>query len=594
MPRAGLAWYVPADGMAGGSSARRYRFGSFELDAERGVVLHDGVRVALVPKAVDLLAALVAREGRLATKRELMEEVWPGVVVEEGNLSKVVFALRRKIGEGAIETVPKRGYRFALAVSVVDERAGASPASRERGIAVLPFADLSPDRSQRHLCEGIAEEILATLARLPGLAVVARPSAFRLAGQGLDAREIGRRLGVSALVDGSVRREGRRLRISAALVDATTGLQRWSRSFDGQAGELFELERDIAVAVAGQVGGPAATVAAARRMPDFEVYELYLQGRYLWNQRPGDVVWRSLECFEEAVARDPGFALAWAGLADVYATLGSWEAGVLPHSEAQRNAKRCAGRALAIDPDLAEARTTLAYAAMHYDRDLEGAERGFRDALAIDAGYAAAHHWLSHCLAAAGRFEASLAESHRALRHDPMNLVLNVHLSWHWHMARAPEKGLEQAERVVKMEPQFHWGHYFVAWAAEALGEADRAVAAAREALRCAQGDAVMLAGLGRAAAVAGDRAEALTALRELERRGAEHDLFAYEAALIHLALGGTAEALSSLERASRARSGWMPYLEVDPRLDPLRAEPRFAALAATASPADRPADPRR
>jgi serine/threonine-protein kinase len=580
--------------MAGGSSARRYRFGSFELDAGRGVVLSDGERVALVPKAVDLLAALVAREGRLATKRELMEEVWPGVVVEEGNLSKVVFALRQKLGEAAIETVPKRGYRFALDVTVVDDAAGASLAAAERAIAVLPFTDLSADQSQRHLCEGIAEEILSTLARLPGLAVVARPSAFRLAGQGLDAREIGRRLGVSALVDGSVRREGGRLRISATLVDATTGFQRWSHSFDGQAGELLELEREIAVAVAEQVGSPVASVAAARRMPEFEVYELYLQGRYLWNQRPGDVVWRSLECFEKAVARDPGFALAWTGLADVYATLGSWEAGVLPHSEAQRNARRCAERALAIDPGLAEARTTLAYTAMHYDRDLDGAERGFREALAIDGGHAAAHHWLSHCLAAGGRFDASLAESRRALLHDPMNLVLNVHLSWHWHMARAPDKGLEQAERVVKMEPQFHWGHYFVAWAAEALGEADRAVAAAREALRCAQGDAVMLAGLGRAAAVAGDRAEALVVLRELERRGSAHDLFAYEAALIHLALGGTSDALSSLERASGARSGWMPYLSVDPRMDPLRGEPRFVALAATASPADRPARPRR
>jgi TolB-like protein len=553
-----------------------YEIGDFRLDTGQGVLLRDGVRVPLVPKAIELLAALVAAGGRVVGKDELLSTVWPDVTVEEGNLAKLVFLLRRELGEAAIETIPRRGYRFAGQARAPTEPRGATPT-----LAVLPFSDLSPAGDQQHLCEGISEEIMAALGAIPGLAVVARASVFRLARQGLDARELGRRLGAVALVDGSVRKSGERLRVAVQLVDAAAGVQRWSETFDRQLGDAFALQHDIAAAVARNLLAVVPADAAPRRAPDFAAWELYLQGRYLWNRRPGDVVWKALECFEKAAALDPGFAAAWAGMADVYSTLGSWESGVLPHAEAQEKARAFAERALAIDPTLAEAHTTLAYTSLHYGWDLAGADAGFRHALSVSPRYASAHHWQSHALAAAGRFDESLRASERALACDPQNLLLHVHLAWHWHMARDAARTLEAGERVVAMDPRFHWGHYFVGWGAEMRGEVDRAVDAFTLAARCADDNPVMLGGLGRARALAGDDAAAGRALIDLESRGGAHHLYAYEIALIHLARGRREETLDWLEHALAARSGWMIYAPVDPRLDPLRSSPRFAKLLA-------------
>jgi tetratricopeptide (TPR) repeat protein len=292
------------------------------------------------------------------------------------------------------------------------------------------------------------------------------------------------------------------------------------------------------------------------------------------------VVWQALRCFEQAVALEPRFAAAWAGIADIYATLGSWENGVLEPDEAHSKASLFAARALEIDPELPEAHTTVAYTALHHELDLPAAERRFRHALALNRNYAPAHHWYSHALVAAGRFEESLEESRSALACDPMNLLLSVHLAWHHHMAREPELTLEQAERVVAMDARYHWGHYFVGWGCEAMGQPARAVEAMREAVSLSGGNSVMVAGLARAYAAAGDRANALATLADLERERAGRALLGYEFALVHLALGDRLAALEQLERARMNRSGWMAYLARDPRLDSLRDDVRFTALA--------------
>jgi tetratricopeptide (TPR) repeat protein len=381
-------------------------------------------------------------------------------------------------------------------------------------------------------------------------------------------------VGASVIVDGSVRPVGSVLRVQVQLVDAATGLVRSSETFDRSTEALLALQDEIAQRIAGVVVAPSAAAAAPR---DFAVYELYLRGRYFWKRRPGPVVWRALECFQQAVARDPGFAAAWAGMADVYSTLGSWEAGVLPHGEAQALARAYAGRALELDPASAEAQTTLAYTTLHYDADLPAAKAAFQRALALGPRYAAAHHWYAHALVAEGRLDAALAEGQLALADDPGSLLLNVHFSWHWHFARRPELGREQAERVIAMDPHFHWGHYFDGWAAEALGEAARAVDAMERAVRMTDGDPVMVAGAGRARAVAGDHARARELMAALAARPGGADLFAYEIALIHLAMAELDAAFASLARARAARSGWLVYLAMDPRWDPVRGDPRLA-----------------
>src|SRR5438309_2469881 len=492
-------------------AASVFEFGPYRLDIAQGVLLRGGERVALMPKAVELLALLVQDAGRVVPRGSLVESLWPDVVVEEGNLTKLAFQLRKELGDDAIETVPRRGYRFARAVR---------EARPEEVLAVLPFADMSEERTEGSFCEGISEEILNAVSRIAGVKVVSRSSSFRFGGAAVDVKEVARTLGATRLVEGSGRRAGSSVRIAARLVDASTGYQCWGETFEWNAGDVFAVQREIARAVAASLHRelPAEREPIGGKV-SFSAFELYLRGRYYWNRRPGEVVWQALRCFEQAVAVEPRFAAAWAGIADIYATLGSWENGVLEPDEANSKASLFAARALEIDPELPEAHTTLAYTALHHDVDLPRAERLFRHALALNHNYAPAHHWYSHALVAAGRFVESLEESRSALACDPMNLLLTVHLAWHHHMAREPVLTLEHAERVVEMDPRYHWGHYFVAWGCEAMGQTARAVKAMREAVHLSGGNSVMVAGLARAYAAAGDRANALATLGDLERK---------------------------------------------------------------------------
>lgn len=390
----------------------------------------DGTRTTLVPKVAALLHALATRHGQLVAHDTLFEAVWPDVAVEDNNLAKLVFFLRKELGADAIETIPRRGYR---------------------------------------------------------------------------------------------------LRVPIALEDP-----------------------------------PAA-------IPD-DAYALYLEGRYLWNRRPGDVVWRALDAFRAAVARAPRFAAAWAGIADVYATLGSWEAGVLPHAEAHARAWEHVTAALAIDPDHVEALTTRAYTQLHYAWQRHEALACFDDVIARDPRHATAHHWRSHALLAIGDPVASLAASRRALALDPMNLLYHVHLAFHHLLAGAPDDAAETCRRVIAMDPHFHWGHYFASWAAAERGDGEGALAAARIAYASSNEDLVMRAAVARAEALVGERASALAHAAAL----ASHGRYDYEVALVYLALGEHDPALAALGRAEASRSGWITYAAIDPRLATLRADPRF------------------
>jgi TolB-like protein len=416
-----------------------FEFGPFRLDTGQGVLLRDGQRIPLIPKAIDLFAVLLGNAGSVVSKDHLLERVWPDAFVQEGNLHKLVFLLRKELerapGAGQIETVSKRGYVFTGSVRDVTPLAGTSPQPEARSIAVLPFAIVAGEAAA-HLGESVAEEVLSALSRVSGLAVVARTSSFRLAAAGLDLPEIGRQLQVAWLVEGSARVDAAKVRVTASLVDVQTTFQRWSRTFERPLSELSTVPEEIAAAIAGAIDPSDAPHPRPVHATDPRAYDLYLQGRYFWNRRPGAATWRALECFEEAARRAPSFPQALAGIADVYSTLGSWEAGVLPHDEAQHKAREFAERALAIDPHLAEARTTLAYTALHYGWDAQAAETGFARALKENPAYAAAHHWRSHALIVQGRVDESLAASRAALSYDPMNLLLTAHFAWHYHMAR--------------------------------------------------------------------------------------------------------------------------------------------------------------
>jgi len=546
-------------------------FGRYRLDNAQGVLFCDGSPVALVPKAISLLNHLLANAGRVVRKEELIAAVWPNSVVEEGNLAKLVFLLRKELGEATIETVPRRGYRVAVPVLAASD-------PETEIAAVMPLVSQQPGEVPEELCEGIAEEIIAAASALSNVRVVARSSSYRLAGE--DVREVGARLSATLVVEGRIRKLPTGYRVSLQIVDARTGLERWTGIFNGPADNPAALQREISHAVVKWLGGSHGDRCVERAgSANSEAHYLYLQGRYHWNRRPGPAVFEARRCFDKAIQLDPNFAAAWSGVADVDATLGSWESGVLEPREAQRRARDSCLRALELAPGLSEAQTTLAYTALHFDWDIPGADRKFRRALKLNPNSAATHHWHSHCLVAAGKFEAALRASETALALDPMNVLMSVHLAWHHFMTRQPDGAVQQAERTIRMEPDYHWGHYFLGWGSEAQGETNRAVSAMRRAVACSGRDPVMIAGLARAEAAAGSRRAALQLLSELERDRNGRELFAYEEALIWLALQEKSRAMGALVRAVRERSGWIAYLDIDPRLDPLRADSCFQTL---------------
>jgi TolB-like protein len=568
-----------------------YRFGPFVLDLPDRSLKRDGAPVALTPKQFDLLVVLVRHAGRLVEKDVLLRAVWPDVAVEEGNLTKGVFTLRQLLeaqdGSRYIETIPKRGYRFVGVVTTAPAASGppvaaagspVTPAGNT--IAVMPFSDMSAARDQEFFCEGMSEEIINALGRVPDIQVASYTSSLRFKGRTIDTQSIGRELLVSWLLEGSVRKSGDQVRVAVQLVRASDGFAAWSGRFDRHLDDIFTVQDDIAVMIAQTLTsrvGRAVEPLVTSTTSNTQAYSLYLEGRYLWNKRPGDVVWQALERFEQAIALDPHFAPAHAALAAVYGTLGAWEFGVLPPAEALPKAKAAAARALELDPQLAAGHTAVGYTRLHFDWDADAACREFDQAIALNPTWVDAHHWHSHALCAAARYPESLAACRRIVELDPLNPLMHAHVAWHHYMAGDFSTALAQSERVVRMEPAFHWGYFFAGWSLERLGRGAEAIAALRNAVRYSSSSPVMLGGLGHALAAIGDRREALQVARDLVRQRGDRGLFAYELAVIHAALGDDTRAFEWLARAVAERSGWIAYLKVDPRLDALHHDSRFA-----------------
>lgn len=451
-----------------------------------------------------------------------------------------------------------------------------------RSIAVLPFEAGGADPADVYLGDGIAEEIMSALGRAGGLRVASRLAVRAAQERGTDLASLREALGVGTVLEGSVRRAGSTLRISARLTDTNDGLQLWADTFERDVREIFAMQDEIARAIVRAV---SATLGPGQKQPlvrahtaDMEAYNLYLRGRHHWNRRPRETA-KALEYLQRALERDPNFALAHAGVADAYNVLGSWEAAALAPFEAFPRAHAAAVRALQLDPNLAEAHTPLAYASMHYLWEWRTAAEQFKAAIALDPRYSHAHHWYSHYLMACGHTEASLTESRTALELDPLDVIMNVHLAWHHWLAREYDATIEQSHRTAELDPHDHWPPFFEGLALAHQGQFGEAVARHRRALDCSGGSVVMLAALGHTYAVAGDVAAARAVVSKLAADAAPRHLSSYEIAVIHAALDERDQAFNWLDRAYADRSAWMAYLNVDPRMDPLRGDPRFGTL---------------
>ena len=450
-----------------------------------------------------------------------------------------------------------------------------------RSIAVLPLTNLSPDPENEFFTDGMTDELINALAKVDGLHVVSRTSAFSFKGATDDVRTIGARLSVGAVLEGSVRRMGRRLRLSAQLVDVRNGFQLWSETFDRELEDVFAIQDEISRAIVATLqvrllGASHATLVRPATA-DLEAYTLYLKGRQLWNRRSVPDLLKSVDLFEQALARDPTYALAHAGLADSYALLGFY--CVRRPVEAFGAAKASALRALAINPVLAEARPALAYVAMYHDWDWDAAEREFHQALRLNPGYATAHQWYGNFLSILGRVGPSLASFERAVALDPLASIRHAALGWGYYFARQYDRALDQCRRALEIDASLPVAHQWLALVSEELGLWDQAEAAMEAAAELSGRDGGSLASLAATLARRGREREARALLTQLDALRRTTYVSAYDFATMHTALGEIAPALEWLERAYEERTHRMAFLRVDPRLDPLRGEPRFREL---------------
>ena len=450
-------------------------------------------------------------------------------------------------------------------------------AAPDNSIAVLPFTNLGGEADNEYFSDGLAEEILNALGQVEALKVSARSSAFSFRGKTTDIAAIAGKLRVANVLEGSVRRAGQRIRVTIQLIDARSGFQVWSERYDRQVEDIFELQEDIARAITERL--KVSLGAGARRSTsNLQAYEFYLKGRYYWAQRPQGIR-KAIEYFEGAIDKDPRFARARAGLADCYATLGSWENGTMPPIEAMAKAKEAADKALELDKGLAEAHTTLAYRTTHHDWDWACAEAQFRHAFELNPNYAVCHHWYSHYLTAVGRTEESLQASKRCLELDPLDLVINVHMAWHYQFARQYEQAIEQCSKTSELHPNSFWPAYFFGLAYEQQGHVDRAIEEFRTSVGMSGSVTFATAALGHLYGIAGRADEARAVYEELTARAERAYVPAYDIALVCIGMGWNDQALEYLARAHQERSGWITYLKVDPRLDPLRHDARFVDL---------------
>jgi len=429
----------------------------------------------------------------------------------------------------------------------------------------------------------VTELLITDLAQIGALSVMGRGSVMKYARSTRSAPEIARELRVDAVVTGRVERSGDKVRITAQLIPATTGRVLWAKGYDRDLRDVLAMEGELAQAIANEIKVTLTPAERARltevRQVDPGAHEAYLKGRYYWNRRgPGDLK-KALEEFQQAIDVDPTYALAYAGMADCYNVLGSWDTDVLSPDDAFPKARAAAEMALQIDSTLGQAHTSLGYLEQHYEWNWDGAEKEYRQAISFSPRDANAHHWYSHYLVAMGRFPESLAESRVALKLDPLDNILNVHLGWHYLFARQSDEAVEQLRRATNMYENSWIGRHYLGWAYEQLGHYSDAIAQLEKAAAVSPGSAAMQSALAHAYALGGKRAEAKRILGQLLVMRRQGYVSPYEIAVIYVGLGEKDRAFEWLERAYREHSSWLSYLNVESRLDPLHSDPRFADL---------------
>ena len=501
-----------------------------------------------------------------------------------GMRPEVPVAVERAL-DRALEKDPEQRFtstaEFVSALVAAESSLAARGPTITRSIAVLPFVNASPDTDNEYLSDGITDELIDALAKISGLRVSSRTSVFALKGKPLDVRAVGALLGVSVVLEGTVRKAGDRLRITAQLTSTEDGRLLWSQRFDRELVDVFAIQDEIAATIVNTL---RATMFAdlsehvpRRYTENIQAYGLYLKGRFAWNKRTLEGVAEAVGYFEQAIQEDPSYAPAYAGLADSYALDVDYRS--IPVADAYARAKEYARKALALDESLPSAHASLAWALFIYDWEWDEAEREFRRAIELNPRYASAHQWSAFLLAARGHFDAALLEGHTAIELDPASVSARRALGWVYYYARRFDQALEHLGRAIEMNPMAVESARMLASTLALQGKAADAERVLREALTLPGAGTYTKATLGWLLARSGKRPEAEQLLHEIEAAQQQGYVSPVALSIVHIGLGNPQEALHWAERAYDERRGWLAYINVNAIFDPLRNEPRFKAL---------------
>jgi TolB-like protein/DNA-binding winged helix-turn-helix (wHTH) protein/Tfp pilus assembly protein PilF len=621
-----------------------YEFGPFRLDPRQRLLLRDDKPIPLQPKAFETLLVLVRNSEKLVSKDELLSAVWSDTFVEESNLTQNIFVLRKALGaedDGRryIVTVPGRGYRFAEKVVTIPEQEepapgstliahlapnGASgaalplresrfgwlvglvglavmvlafvgfltwrrfhpknlPASGKVMLAVLPFQNLTGDPEQEYFADGLTEEMIMQLGRLrpEQLGVIARTSVMGYKHSDKHLDQIGRELSVQYVLEGSFRRAGDHLRITAQLIRVKDQSHLWARDYDRRPEDVVTVQDDVAMDVAREIKlrlTPQQQTDLARARPlDPDAYEAYLKGRYFWNKRTEEGFKKAVDYFNQAIAKDPNYAEAYAGLADTYVLLGGY--GFMPQDEAMSKAKAAAQKALGINDQLAEAYTSLGVIAEMYEWNWPETEKNFKRAIELDPNYSVAHEFYGDgYLSLIGKNEEGIEEIRKAHELDPLSPIIATDLAKRLSLEKKYAEAVAEFKNILDVDPDFVQAQYYLAETYEQMGLYPEAISELKK-IKSWEDLPFTLEELGYIYARQGKRQEALQMIAELQQRSTHHYIDPASVARIYIALGDKDSAFVWLQKAYDKHSPHILSIDVDSAYDPLRSDPRFQDL---------------
>lgn len=610
-----------------------YRFDTFSLDPLRKTLRRGDDEVPLSESAWLVLEALVTNAPEMVDKETLIDAAWPDAAVVQDNLVQAIHTIRSTLGEDArnprfVQTVHRRGYRFVAEVervggddqpsqianehcppetrsgwtgarfagvsaavvvvvaamvaiaSVVSEHRRANGQHPVRTIAVLPLDNLSGDVEQEYFADGMTDALITELARIGSLDVISRTSVMKFKDTLLSVPEIADELGVDAIVEGTVTRAGGRVRVIAQLVDARDR-HIWGENYEVEDRDVLRLQRDFAVAIAGEIGARVDPRSSDAPPPEVDpkAYEAVLRGHHLLENRTEEAIQKAQAYFNEAAAIDPDYAAAFAGIAYTHNLMANY--GFEPSPVARSQARDTAERAIELDPNCADAHLALALVAAEYDWRFEEAVREFNFALSLQPSSPVARSGYAHLLVATGDIEGAIDELRRAQRVDPLAEIISANIGWILFLDGQVSEGERQLREVLDFSPDFAVAHYYLGALLDHQERFDEAIVELEEARDLSRGSSYTEAALAHALARSGDRDAAQTILDALLEQSRTEYVSPIGLAVAHFGLGQADEAFDRLDQAFEERKGWLLHLRVEPALDGFRDDPRYRDLVA-------------